>query len=302
MDGKRSSIFLLAVGERRQLSVDAWRRGDARVVMLGQEVGELLVGRFRESGFLPQIRRQVRVGLGDGGVSRLGKVAQCRGGTASLRVAVLDTSHVEQLLGHTSGDDTSSARSGNQTHNGATALACNFAGYGVGFTDLVSPVASADRDNRQLGENDSASDGSGHLLGAFDAETNVAVVISNGDKSLEPRSLTGTSLLLDGHDLQDLVLQARAQEIIDDFAFLDRKGEEVNLLQRFDLSIFHEASQFGDGDPLFLLFLAASTTTASATTTASTPAASSSVSETASKTSTVSTGWCCVRHWWILSF
>ena len=33
----------------------------------------------------------------------------------------------------------------------------------MGFTDLVSPVASADRDNRQLGENDSASDGSGHL-------------------------------------------------------------------------------------------------------------------------------------------
>ena len=66
MDGKRSSILLLAVSERRQLSVDAWRRGDARVVMLGQEVGELLVGRFRESGFLPQIRRQVRVGLGDG--------------------------------------------------------------------------------------------------------------------------------------------------------------------------------------------------------------------------------------------
>ena len=33
----------------------------------------------------------------------------------------------------------------------------------MGFTDLVSPVASADRDNRQLGENDSASEGSGHL-------------------------------------------------------------------------------------------------------------------------------------------
>merc|ERR1711921_3860 len=226
MGGKRSSIILLVVGEQRQLGIDAWRRGNARIVMLSQEVGELLVGRFRESGFLPQIRRQVRVGLGDGGVSRLGKVAQCRGGTASLRVAVLDTSHVEQLLGHTSGDDTSSARSGNQTHNGATALACHFAGYGVGFTDLVSPVASADRDNRQLSEND--------------------------------------------------------------FAFLNGKGEEVNLLQRFDLSIFHEASQFGDGDPLFLLFLAATTTTASATTTASTPAASSSISETAPETSTVS--------------
>ena len=34
--------------------------------MLGQEIGEFLVWRLGEAGFLPQIRGQVRVGLGDG--------------------------------------------------------------------------------------------------------------------------------------------------------------------------------------------------------------------------------------------
>ena len=48
------------------LSVDVRRSGDARIVMLGQEVGELLVRRFVEGSLLPQVGRQVRVRLGDG--------------------------------------------------------------------------------------------------------------------------------------------------------------------------------------------------------------------------------------------
>ena len=35
----------------------------------------------------------------------------------------------------------------------------------------------------------------------------MSIVIADGDKSLEPRPLTGASLLLDGHDLQNLVFQ-----------------------------------------------------------------------------------------------
>ena len=47
------------------------RSRHARVV-LGQVVGELLVGRLGEEGLLPQIRGQVGVRLGDGGVGSLG--------------------------------------------------------------------------------------------------------------------------------------------------------------------------------------------------------------------------------------
>ena len=65
-----------------------------------------------------------------------------------------------------------------------------------------------------------------------------------------------------------------AKEVIDDLAFLDGKGEEVDLLEALDFTVLHEATQFGDGNPLLLLFLAATATSASATTTASTSAAS----------------------------
>ena len=73
--------------------------------------------------------------------------------------------------------------------------------------DLVSPVASAHRDDGELGQDDSTTDGGGHLFGALDTETNVTAVVSNSHKRLEPGSLTGTGLLLYGHDLQDIILQ-----------------------------------------------------------------------------------------------
>merc|ERR1712212_441790 len=103
-------------------------------------------------------------------------------------------------------------------------------------------------------------------------------------------------------DLQNLVFQSRSEEIIDDLALLDGKGEEVNLLQSLDLGIFYEATEFSDGNPLFLLFFASTTASAPTTTSASASTAPSSVAKTTSETSAVSTGWCCVRHWWILSF
>jgi len=299
-DGKKSPF---GEGQRVTicLGINA-RGGDAGVMMLGQEIGEFLVRRLGEASFLPQIRGQVGVGLGDGSICGLGEVTQSGGGTASLRVAILDTSHVQQLLGDTSGDDSSTARSWDQTHNGAATFACNFARNGMGFSDLVTPVSTTHRDDGQLGEDDSSSNGSSHLFGAFDAEANVTIAVTDSDESLEPRTLTGARLLLDGHDLQNLILQAGAKEVIDDLAFFDGQREEVDLFQGLDLAIFNETTQLGDRNPLFLLFLATTTasTPAAATTTAS--SAPSSVSETASKTSTVSTGWCCVRHWWILSF
>ena len=42
----------------------------------------------------------------------------------------------------------------------------------------------------------------------LDAESNVPIGITDSDESLEPGTLSGTSLLLDGHDLQNLILQA----------------------------------------------------------------------------------------------
>ena len=49
-----------------RLGVDAGSGSNARIVMLGQEVGKFLIRRFLEGGLLPQVGRQVRIGLADG--------------------------------------------------------------------------------------------------------------------------------------------------------------------------------------------------------------------------------------------
>ena len=54
---------------------------------------------------------------------------------------------------------------------------------------------------------------------------------------LEARALAGARLLLDGHDLHDLVLQRRAQEGLHDLVLLHGQGEQVDLLQALDLAL-----------------------------------------------------------------
>ncbi len=56
---------------------------------------------------------------------------------------------------------------------------------------------------------------------------------------LESSSLSGSCLLLNGHDLHDFVLEGRPQELLDNLIFLDWHGEEVDLLQALDLAL-HE--------------------------------------------------------------
>jgi hypothetical protein len=53
-------------------------------------------------------------------------------------------------------------------------------GDGVGFADLVAPEAAPDRNDGELGKDDGAPDGGGHLLAALHAQAHVTVVVSNG--------------------------------------------------------------------------------------------------------------------------
>jgi hypothetical protein len=48
------------------------------------------------------------------------------------------------------------------------------------------------------------ADGGGHLLGALDAQADVAVVVANHHKRLEAGALACPRLLLHRHDLHDL--------------------------------------------------------------------------------------------------
>merc|ERR1740129_1031959 len=138
-------------------------------------------------------------------------------------------------------------------------------------------------------------DSGGHLLAALNSQPHVAVVVSDGDESLEPRPLSSPGLLLHRHDLQHLVLQGRTDEHVDDLKLLDGHGEEVDLLQGLDLSVLDEPAELGDRDPLLLLLPASSTAASpAASSTAVSSTAAASISE--SSTETTSIGWSCIRH------
>lgn len=82
-----------------------------------------------------------------------------------------------------------------------TALATLLAGQRVRRTEVGTPVSTTDGDDAELGDDDGGADGGSDFLGGLDAETDVALGVTNDDNGLETSSLTGTGLLLDGLDL-----------------------------------------------------------------------------------------------------
>jgi hypothetical protein len=68
-------------------------------------------------------------------------------------------------------------------------------------TEVGTPVTATDGDDAELGDDDGGADGGSDLLGGLDAETDVALGVTNDDNGLETGTLTGTGLLLDRLDL-----------------------------------------------------------------------------------------------------
>lgn len=116
------------------------------------------------------------------------------------------------------------------------------------LTERSTPVPTSDGDNGQLGEDDGAADSSGNFLRALDPKANVAFEVTDRNERLEARALTGTGLLLDGHDLHDLILQL-GQEEVDNLELLDRQREEIDLLHGLDLAVLHKTTELSDGNP-----------------------------------------------------
>jgi hypothetical protein len=68
-------------------------------------------------------------------------------------------------------------------------------------TEVGAPVTASDGDDAELGDDDGGTDSSRDFLGGLDAETDVALRITDDDDSLEAGTLTGAGLLLDRLDL-----------------------------------------------------------------------------------------------------
>jgi hypothetical protein len=64
-------------------------------------------------------------------------------------------------------------------------------------SNSVSPIASSDWDQVQFSINKSTLDGDLDFLGNFNSKSDVSILITNGNDSLESSSLTSLGLLLD---------------------------------------------------------------------------------------------------------
>jgi hypothetical protein len=147
----------------------------------------------------------------------------------------LDTSQSEHLLDGRGSDEASSSRSRDQSHSHGARLASHLAGDGVGLAHSGTPVTSSNGDQAHLSVELGTFDGVGDFASDLHAKANVAGLVSNNDESLESSSLTSCGLLLDGHDLHDHILEARA-EGVHDLVLLDGEREEEDLLHGSDLA------------------------------------------------------------------
>lgn len=71
---------------------------------------------------------------------------------------------------------------------------------------------------------------------SWQPQTSMPVAVPDCDKCLDPRLLGGQDLLLQGHNLQNFILQGRPMRQVS-----DRQGEEINLL-RADLPLARQPS------------------------------------------------------------
>lgn len=177
----------------------------------------------------PEVRGEETVGVADSHEGGLDEVTEGTGGTTGSGVTILDTGKLKELLGDGSSDDSGTTGSGDKTGEDRTTLTGDLARDGVGLTEGGTPVTTTDRDDGELGNDDGTTDSGGNFLGALNTKTDVTVVVSDDNEGLETGTLTGTGLLLDGHDVHDLILEV-GEEVVNDLVLLDGEGEEVDLL------------------------------------------------------------------------
>lgn len=232
-------------------------------------------------GLSPEIGGKVLVGSSESLVSGLDEVLGGSGVTAGGGEAIINTGEAEELLGDGSTDNTGTTGSGHELASDGTALTGGLGGNGMDGTDLVTPETSADRDEVELGRDESALDGNLDFLGDLDAETDVAFHVTNDDNSLEAGALTGSGLLLNGDNLHDLVVELLAgggEELVNNRGFLDGNGVGVDFFERGNVSVLDKSAELGHGGPLVLGGTTGSSSISAGTATASAAESTSSAS------------------------
>jgi hypothetical protein len=230
----------------------------------------------------PEIGGEVSVGLGKGVESSLDEVLGSSGVTSGWGVNIIDTGELEEFLGDGGTNNTSSSGSGHELASYGTTFTSDLSGNGMDVSDLVSPIASSDGNEGEFGGNEGTLDGNLHFFGDLDTETDVTVVISNGNEGLEASSLSGLGLLLDGdnfHDfvgkfnLSSLVGLLLGDEFFDNLGFLDWDSVSVDFFERLNVVVLDESSELCLWDPVILSGATTTSRTATASSTSTTSTA-----------------------------
>jgi hypothetical protein len=201
----------------------------SQAVVLLEPFGVHLNWCFSESFFFPLVWTQVARSFGNSLEGGFGEVTEGGGATFSGSVNIGVSGVREDLLWHWSGNNTGTSWGRDESHMDGSTFGVYLAWNGVWFSKFGTPVTSSDWNNRKLGQNNSRSDGVSDFFGTLDSESDVSGVISDDDGGLESSSLTGSGLFLNWLDFQDFVFQSRAQEVFDNFGFLDWEREGVNF-------------------------------------------------------------------------
>lgn len=249
-------------------------------------------GRLDVLGSGPEIRGEELVGVRDRVEASLDEVLGGTGRAGRRGVNIIDTSKLQDLLGDGGGDESGTTGSGGQLESDGTTLTGGLGGDGMNVSDLVTPVTSPDGDKGELGSDKGSLDGNLDFLGELDAETDVAVVVTDDDDGLKAGALTGLGLLLDGYDLHHLVgegVLGLLDELVNNTGLLDGDGVSVDFLEGSDVSVLDETAELGSGYPVVLAATEATASTAATSTAAtitSTTAAITATSESATSTAT----------------
>lgn len=166
--------------------------------MLGKGGGDVL-------GTGPEIGRKELVGVSDSIEASLDEILRSTGHTGGSGEAIIDTSELQDLLGDGGGDEAGTSGGGGQLEADGATLAGRLDGNGMHVTDLVTPITSSDGDEGKFSGNKGTLNSNLNFLGNFNTKTNVTVMISDGNNSLEASSLTSLGLLLNGNNFHNLI-------------------------------------------------------------------------------------------------
>lgn len=107
-----------------------------------------------------------------------------------------------------------------------------------------------------MGQDHGPAHGGGHLLGALNTQTNMVLVVPDGNKCLELGPVASAGLFLHRPSLQNLIFEGCSQKKVGDLRLHDRQGEETELFQGLQLHVLYQQACIIDKEPPLVLDLA----------------------------------------------